>query len=125
MKNTKDYQLGLETLAALHGGHAGGNMVHELADISPEFTNIVISVGFGQVASRHDIDFKTRELVTIASCITLGHAMPQLKAHIEAALKVGASKQEIVGVILQISFYAGFAAASNAFRIAKEVFAAQ
>jgi 4-carboxymuconolactone decarboxylase len=48
--------------------------------------------------------------------------VPQLKAHIDAALKLGAPKQQIVEVILQMTFYAGGAAVSNALSHAKEVF---
>ena len=73
--------------------------------------------------SRPGIDLKTRQLVTVASCVTLGHAQPQLRAHIEGALNVGATREEIVEVILQVALYAGFAAATNAMLLAKEVFA--
>jgi 4-carboxymuconolactone decarboxylase len=55
----------------------------------------------------------------------LGHPIPQLKAHIEAALKLGANKDQIVEVLLQVLFYAGGAAVSNALAHAKEVFIAQ
>jgi len=58
----------------------------------------------------------------IASCTTLGYAVPQLKTHIDAALKLGGTKQQIVEVILQMLFYAGGAATSNALSVAKEVF---
>jgi len=48
--------------------------------------------------------------------------VPQLKAHIEAALNVGATRTEIIEIIIQMAFYAGFAAATNAMYAAKEVF---
>ena len=121
MKN-KRYQLGIETLAKIHGGHIGEQMVNELKDICPEFTKMTIEWSFGEVASRTQIDLKTRELVIIASCVTLGHAEPQLRAHIEGALQVGCRREEIIEVILQMGIYAGMALASNAFRTAKSVF---
>lgn len=84
---------------------------------------MTIEFAFGEIVSRPGIDLKTRELVTIASCVTLsGTPCPSLKAHIEAALKVGATKTEIVEVILQMALYAGFAAATNAMFVAKEIF---
>ena len=46
----------------------------------------------------------------VAACTTLGHATPQLAAQIEGALAVGASREEIIGSILQTLFYAGGAA---------------
>jgi 4-carboxymuconolactone decarboxylase len=59
----------------------------------------------------------------IASCVTLGYATPQLEAHIEGALELGATPAQIVEVILQMLFYAGGAATSNALRLAGEIFA--
>ncbi len=53
----------------------------------------------------------------------MGNAQPQLKVHINGALNVGCSKQEIVEVIIQMSVYAGFPAALNGMTAAKEVFA--
>ena len=120
MKN-KRHQLGIKTLAKIHGGHIGEQMVNELKDIS-KFTEMTIEWSFGEVASRTQIDLKTRELVIIASCVTLGHVEPQLRAHIDGALQVGCRREEIIEVILQMSIYAGMALASNAFRTAKSVF---
>ncbi len=115
------YGKGLKLLNKLHGGQAGEQMVAELAELSPELVDMTIRWGFGEVHSRTGIDLKTRELVTIAACITDGAIQPQLRAHYEAALKIGVTQQEIVEVILQMIFYAGMAKASNALRLLKEV----
>jgi 4-carboxymuconolactone decarboxylase len=74
------------------------------------------------IMGRPGLDLLTREYIVISSCVTLGHATPQLRAHIAAALKLGASQQAIVEVILQTLFYAGGAAVANALITAKEVF---
>lgn len=73
------------------------------------------------VMARPGLDLATRELLLIAACTTLGFAAPQLRAHIEAAVAVGATRLQIVETILQMTFYAGGAATSNAMRIAAEV----
>ena len=117
------YDRGLELLNKIHGGHSGQQIVDGLKDVCPDLAKMTIEFAFGEVVSRPGLDLKTRELVIIASCVTLGHAVPQLRAHIEAALNVGAKKTEIVEVILQMALYAGFAAATNAMLTAKEVFA--
>lgn len=116
------YTRGLQLLEEVHGGHVGEGMVKELGDISPDFLKMTVEWGFGEILSRKGLDLRTRELVIIASCITLGYAMPQLHAHIEAALNVGCTQEEIIEVIIQMAIYAGFAAASNAMRVAKDVF---
>jgi alkylhydroperoxidase/carboxymuconolactone decarboxylase family protein YurZ len=68
------------------------------------------------------LGLKVRQLVVVAACTTLGHAAPQLRAHVEGALSVGATKEEIVETILQTLFYACGAAVANALAIAKSVF---
>jgi 4-carboxymuconolactone decarboxylase len=74
---------------------------------------MAIEWALGGVMGRPGLDLVTRQLVVIASCVTLGHAMPQLRAHTEAALQAGASKEQIVETILQMTFYAGGASVRN------------
>ena len=123
MNTTNDtYARGLALLNQLHGGEAGEQMVEAMKDICPDFSTMTIEWAMAGVMGRPGLDLLTREYVTIASCVTLGHATPQLRAHIAAALKLGASKKEIVEVILTNLFYAGGAAVANALGVAKEVF---
>lgn len=122
-KLSERYKKGEALLNKIHGAHTGEAIVSALDDVCPDLASMTIEWGFGEIVSRSGIDLKTRQLVTIASCVTLGHAQPQLRAHIEGALNVGATKDEIVEVILQVSLYAGFAAATNAMLLAKDVFA--
>jgi 4-carboxymuconolactone decarboxylase len=120
--NTELYTKGLTTLNQIHGGHVGEAIINDMKEICPDYATMTIEWAFGVMMNRPQLDLKTRELVIIASCVTLGHTMPQLRAHIEAALTVGATKDEIIEVILQMAFYAGFAATTNAMYVAKEVF---
>ena len=125
MENLKSdtYQKGLALLNQLHGGQAGEQLVNNLQDICPDFVDMTIEWAMQGIMARPGLDLLTREYLLIASCTTLGHPVPQLKAHIDAALKLSATKQQIVEVILQMTFYAGGAAVSNALAHAKEVFA--
>ncbi|RKP50884.1 carboxymuconolactone decarboxylase family protein [Trinickia fusca] len=114
---------GLELLDQLHGGHAGAAMVAELEDVCPAFADMTIDWAIGSIMDRPGLDLITRELVLIASCVTMGHAMPQLRAHAEAALKIGATKQQVVETILQLTFYAGGPAVRNALVALKDLLA--
>jgi 4-carboxymuconolactone decarboxylase len=116
-------QKGLELLETLHGGHAGGAMVAELQDVCPAFAEMTIDWAIGSIMARPGLDLLTRELILIASCVTMGHAMPQLRAHAEAALKVGATREQIVETVLQLTFYAGGPAVRNSLVLLSEVFA--
>jgi 4-carboxymuconolactone decarboxylase len=114
---------GLDLLEKLHGGHAGAAMVAEMAKVCPEFADITIEWALGGIMARPGLDLVTRELILVASCVTLGHAMPQLRAHTEAALKVGATREQIVETILQLTFYAGGPAVRNSLVLVQEVLA--
>lgn len=104
---------GLALLEQLHGGHAGEAMVAEMSDLCPAFADMTIEWALGGVMARPGLDMISRHLVVIASCATLGTAVPQLRAHVEAALAIGATKQQIVEAILQLTFYAGGPAVRN------------
>jgi 4-carboxymuconolactone decarboxylase len=116
-------QRGLALLEHLHGGHAGEAMVAELKDVCPDFADMTIEWALGGVMGRPGLDLVTRQLVLIASCVTLGYAMPQLRAHVEAALKIGATKDQIVETILQLTFYAGGPAVRNSLVVLSDLFA--
>ena len=116
------YDRGLKALSAIDG-HAGENVVNSLADIAPDFATYLIEFPFGDIYSRSGLDLRAREIATIAALAALGNAAPQLKVHIEAGLKVGLSREEIVEVMMQMAVYAGFPAALNGLFAAKEVFA--
>jgi 4-carboxymuconolactone decarboxylase len=116
------YQRGLEKLAEIHG-EIGENLIESLKEIAPDLARYVIEFPFGDIYSRPGLDLKSREIATVAALTALGHAQPQLKAHIHGALNVGCTREEIVEVIVQMSVYAGFPAALNGMFTAKEVFA--
>ena len=61
-------------------------------------------------------------LGAMAALAALGTAPNQLKIHIKGALNCGCTREEIVEVLIQVLVYAGFPAALNGLRLAKEVF---
>ncbi|ADU71628.1 carboxymuconolactone decarboxylase family protein [Pantoea sp. At-9b] len=114
-------QRGLVLFNQLYGNGAGEALRQDMADICPDFTDITIEWAMGGIMSRTGLDPITRELVVIASCVTLGHPVPQLKAHTQAALNAGASREQIIETILQLLFYAGGAAVRNALVHIREI----
>lgn len=116
------HALGLTTLERVTG-KSGRAVVESLADIAPELGGFIVDFAYGDVISRAGLDMKTRELATVSALAALGNAQPQLKVHIRGALNVGASRAEIVEILLQTAVYAGFPAALNAAASAREGFA--
>ncbi|MBJ9683428.1 MULTISPECIES: carboxymuconolactone decarboxylase family protein [Burkholderia] len=115
------YARGWDKLTEIDGD-AGERVIAALAPIAPDFARMVIEFPLGEIYSRPQLDLKSREIATIAALAALGNAQPQLKVHIEAALNVGCTRDEIVEVFMQMAVYAGFPAALNALFAAHEVF---
>jgi len=123
MTTSNRFEKGLEIIRKINPT-ASTNVLDGLQDVAPDFSKLMIELTFGDIFSRPGLDLMRREIAVIASLMTLGHATPQLRIHIQCALNVGVAREEIVEVIMQTAVYAGFPAALNAFAVAKEVFAA-
>jgi 4-carboxymuconolactone decarboxylase len=119
------HRRGMALLQQLHGGHSGEQLVASLQEVCPDFATMTIEWALAGIMGRPGLDLITRELLLIAACTTLGFATPQLRAHIEAALNIGTTREQVVETILQMTFYAGAAATSNALRVAAEAFKLQ
>jgi 4-carboxymuconolactone decarboxylase len=111
---------GLRTLAEITG-ESGVAVVQGLREIAPDLADWIIDFSYGDVMARPGLDRRTRQLATIAALTALGNAQPQLKVHVQGALKVGCKPQEIIEVILQMTVYCGFPAAINALSAVREV----
>jgi len=102
-------------------GDINRDSVAYISDIAPDFGKYVKQFARDQVWARPGLDRKTRSLCTVAALTALGKDL-QLRAHISLALSNGATKEEIVEVILHMAVYAGFPAAWNGLIAAKDVF---
>lgn len=116
------YERGLAKLNEIDG-KAGQEVVAALADIAPDFGRMLIEFGFGDVYSRPMLDLRSKEIAVVAALTAMGTAAPQLKVHLNAALNVGVSRDEIVETMMLMTLYAGFPAALNGLFAAKAVFA--
>jgi 4-carboxymuconolactone decarboxylase len=122
-KASDDYQRGMEEIRKQLGPSADA-YIAAIEKISPEFAWVNVTFPFGELYPRKVIDLKTRELCTVAALTVQGFSLPQLELHIDAALRAGASRDEITEIITQMIAYAGFPAATNAIKVAGGVFAA-
>lgn len=121
MNKENRYERGLEKLREIDG-EAGERVLDSLSDIAPDFARYLIEFPFGDIYCRPGLDLKSREIAVVAALTAMGNAAPQLKVHIQGALNVGVSREEIVETIMQMAVYAGFPAALNGLTVAKEVF---
>lgn len=115
------YEQGLRKLEEIHTG-IGKDVMTRLRSACQDFEELTTEFAYGDIYSRPGLDLRTRQLCTIAALTALGNGAPQLKAHINGALNLGISRQEIVEVIIQMALYGGFQCAQNAVFLAAEVF---
>ena len=114
---TNRYENGLVKLAEIDG-EAGQKVIDSLQAICPDLAKYTIEFPFGDIYQRSQLDLKSREIATVAALTALGHCAPQLNVHINGALNVGCTPDEIIEVILQMAVYAGFPAALNGMFVA-------
>ena len=86
-------------------------------DVSPSFSKHVIEWPFGDILSRPEVDYQTREMATIAAPT----ATKRLKFHIQGAMNIGVSKKDIADIIVLVGAYSGFPSMANATSVLKEI----
>lgn len=120
MENDKRYELGKQAMEQLFSEEVRNGM-EEMKKISPDLWDMIVSFGFGDLYSRKTLSYATREIITLTTLITQG-AFDQLRVHLQAALNVGLSKEEIIEIIIHCAGYVGFPKAVHAMGIAGEIF---
>lgn len=93
------------------------DVVNYLEKTEKGLSSLITDFVFGTVIARKGLDLKTREMLTVASLISIGTASKQLELHMKAALNVGVSKSELLEVIIQMAVYTGIPSFMNALHI--------
>jgi 4-carboxymuconolactone decarboxylase len=88
---------------------------------SEEFQDLITRYAWGEIWTRPTLPRQTRSLITVAMLIALNRE-EELRLHLRAALRNGATQEEIRETLLQSAIYCGVPAANSAFRIAQEIF---
>lgn len=92
----------------------------------PGFAETLIEFAYGRLYAREGLDLKTRQIATVAALTALGgQTGPQLRVNLEHALAAGASRRELLEVILQMAVYGGMPAAINGMNVAIALFEEQ
>ncbi|MBT2604280.1 carboxymuconolactone decarboxylase family protein [Bacillus sp. ISL-53] len=98
-----------------------GNGVPAAYATDSDFQDILSRFIFGEVFYQGNLDDKHRELITLVVLAT-NQTLPQLKAHVQAALNVGLTPVEIKEAVYQCAPYIGFPKTLNAINEVNEVF---
>lgn len=93
----------------------------QLGDFAPDFAHFNDDVLFGENWNNHDIDLKTRCIVTVVALMSSGITDSSLVFHLQNAKANGVGKSEIAAIITHCAFYVGWPKAWAVFRLAKDV----
>ena len=111
----------IEILTQLFGGGIKGQEM-PARELAPQFFDLASTFCFGGFWARPELDVKSRSLATVSQLAALGRTN-ELKIHLQGAMNVGWTKQELLEVLMQTSQYAGIPAAVEALNAAAEVMA--
>lgn len=103
---------GREIMDRLEPGLAD-KVTAQLSELDATLPALITDYAFGAVVGRPGLDLRTREMLTVASLVTLGNAMPQLELHMRAALNTGVTPKELLEIVIQMAVYAGVPAYMN------------
>jgi 4-carboxymuconolactone decarboxylase len=110
----------LEVMGELFGAGVRGQEMPARV-LAPEFFELASQFCFGGFWARPGLDVKSRSLSTVSQLAALGRTS-ELKLHLQAAMNVGWTRDELLEVLMQTSQYAGIPAAVQALNAAAEVF---
>lgn len=102
-------------------GYSSEAFEMRINDLASNYGRDIIAWEFSDAYRRPGLDIRTRELAIIAACAALGAiGHPTIKMHVPAALRAGATQDEICEVLVQVGFAAGLPASLGALAVAKQ-----
>jgi 4-carboxymuconolactone decarboxylase len=120
MTGSKLYERGTALIKRMLG-EARAKAIADRAKIFPDWDRYTREFLFGEIWHRPGLELSTRSLITVAVLAVLGREK-ELGVHTRGALNNGASRDQIVEVIMHVGFYAGWPATVAGLRVASEVF---
>ncbi|SCY74943.1 carboxymuconolactone decarboxylase family protein [Rhizobium sp. NFACC06-2] len=125
VETTKDderrFVRGVATLAETSGG-SGADVVDSFKDVAPGLGRLIVAHCYGDIFCRRALDPKVRELGAISALAAQGTVAAEkpLGVHIDAALNLGATREEIVETLFNVIPYAGYPLIEKALLIAHD-----
>jgi len=110
---TKRLDTGKEWFNKVYGEGKADGLVEMQAGLAQDLARYGIEFNFGDIYSRPGLTLAQRELLSLASLVTIGGLEPQLQGHTRGAINAGCSPTEILETVI----HTGFPQALNAIRV--------
>lgn len=114
------YQLGIQNLQQI-GGDIAKTVADRFANLVPDLSRLTVEFAHGEIWNRRGLSLKSREFATLAMVTVLGNQSNSVQAHVEGALRAGATETEIKELLLQMTVYAGYPKTLAAVTVAQKV----
>lgn len=115
------YPRGLEIQAPVYGTEIADRYTWLPGEFAQAVPRFLTELCFGDFNTRTGLDGKTRELLTVVLLAALGGAEVQVHSHVDGALKVGNTREEIVCALVHASGYMGIPRMFNALNACKDL----
>lgn len=86
------------------------------------FQEMITDSAWSHVWSRGTLPFRERSMITLALLAGLGN-YEEFELHLRATANTGATKDDVMEVLMHVAIYAGVPRANHAIKLAKEHFA--
>ncbi len=115
------YQQGLAVKRTLFG--EGKESPVPPGHLAEDLLRLTDELVFGGIYTRPGLPLKIRSMITVAALCVLGRD-DYLRRHLQGALHIGVTPEEIKEILMQMAFYGGVPCALRGLRIAQEEIAA-
>ena len=124
-QSTTSPQTRLKKGIAVQGDIFGAENIRAMRESAPaelkHIQDYLSANCFGDYYTRNGLDIKTRELLTFAVLVSMGGAEPQARAHVQANLNVGNSRENLIDTVTQLLPFIGYPRSLNAINVINEV----
>jgi len=114
---TKRLDKGKHWFNEVYGEGKADGLIEMQTGLAQDLARFGVEFNFGDIYSRPGLTLAQRELLTLASLVTIGGLEAQLRGHTRGAIRVGCSPTEILETVIHTVQYSGFPKALNAIRV--------
>ena len=116
---SSQFDQGLEMRKSVLGNEYVEDSFARATDFDRPFQEFVTENAWGGVWTRGHLDKKTKSLITLSVLVAL-RAEGEIALHTRGAINNGVTPEEIVGLLIHASAYAGVPAAVSSIKVVKK-----
>ena len=117
---SESFERGLQTRKEVLGAEYVEISIKNATPFDLPFQEFVTESAWGNVWTKGPLDRKTKSIITLSVLVAL-RAEDEIALHIRGAVNNGVTPEEIMGLLIHASVYAGVPSSLSAVRVARRV----